>query len=97
VAREYKTEEGVRVTPEIRGRWTHEFLNDDRMINARFVGSTAGSFRVEGDRPARNKAVLGAGLTILTKENLGLSMHYNADLGSNDTAHALTARLQYTW
>ncbi|MCA9770771.1 MAG: autotransporter outer membrane beta-barrel domain-containing protein [Myxococcales bacterium] len=51
-------------SPEVRGEWLHEFLNDARSVNASFAAaSSASSFSLRGNPPDRNFYRIGAGLS----------------------------------
>jgi fibronectin-binding autotransporter adhesin len=93
----FQTEKGGDLIPEVHLAWAHEFSNDDYLVNARFAGSTAGSFVVEGDEPSRNSLILGLRLTAKIKESLDLSVNYDADLSDDHTAHAFTFGAIYRW
>ena len=97
MAKEYKTEGGTTLVPEGRLLWTHEFSSDDHLVNARFAGSPAGSYVVKGDRPKRDRAVLGLGLTARVRKDMDLYIDYDASVSSDLFAHAVTAGLVYRW
>jgi outer membrane autotransporter protein len=87
----------VKVTPEVRGRWAHEFSDEDYLVNARFEGSTTGSFRVEGDKPDRDSGLLGLGFTAAIAKNFNISADYDADVSGDRTVQALRAGVAFTW
>jgi len=97
VAKEFDMSKGVKVIPEVRARWAYEFSNEDYLVNARFEGSTTGSFRVEGDKPNRNSGLLGLGFTIRAHKNFNFSVDYDADVSGDRTVQALRAGVTFTW
>jgi len=91
--------DGGQVVPEARVRWAHEFSHDDRVISAGFAGAPAGagSFRVDGDDPVRDRLILGCGLTALYNDAVGVYLNYDAALGDRSLDHALSLGLRVMW
>jgi outer membrane autotransporter protein len=85
------------VTPELRARWLHEFSSDDYLLNASFAGSPVSMFTVRGDRPDRDRAALGFGLTCATRVNLSLFLAYDALISGDRTEHGGSLGMRYTW
>jgi outer membrane autotransporter protein len=57
--------------PQASVAWVHEFLNDDRNIDARLVGAPAGpSFTFQREPPARDWANIGLGVSALLSNGL---------------------------
>jgi outer membrane autotransporter protein len=77
----------LQVVPEVRLAWSHEYLDDDRNLHAGFIGVPA-TFSIDGDSPARNGLVVGAGLTLMFGEQLSLYAHYNGDIRDDVNDHA---------
>jgi outer membrane autotransporter protein len=86
----------LQVVPEVRLAWSHEYLDDDRNLHASFTGVPA-TFSTDGDSPARNGLVVGAGLTLMFGERLSLYAHYNGDIRDdvNDHAGSVGARFRF--
>jgi len=81
--------------PEATVAWDHDFDLDDRRITAAFDGSPTTTFVTEGRDIDRDGLVLGAGLTLIRKNNLSLSVKYTGELRSHYKAHGLTGGIRY--
>ena len=80
--------------PEATVAWDHDFDLDDRRIVAAFDGSPTTTFVTDGRDIDRDGLVLGAGLTLIRKNNLSLSVKYTGELRSHYEAHALTGGIR---
>jgi outer membrane autotransporter protein len=59
------------LVPQASVAWVHEFLNDDRNIDARLVEAPAGpSFTFQREPPARDWANIGLGVSALLSNGL---------------------------
>lgn len=86
----------TRLVPELRATWFHEFRDNAPSQTARF--SAGGSaFTNTGVKPARDSAVLGAGLTIATADQVSVSANYDAELKDGYVGHngTLQVRLDF--
>ncbi len=81
--------------PEATVAWDHNFDLDDRRITAAFDGAPATTFVTDGPDIDRDGLVLGAGLTVIRRNNLSLSLKYTGELRSHYTAHALAGGMRY--
>lgn len=85
---------GGIISPGIRFEWMHEFENDERRINSRFVNAAlgAGSFSIATDTPDRDYFNLGASLAITLPEGKLAFLRYETRLGHNDiSSHIIEA------
>ncbi len=94
--KEYKTKIGS-LTPEVRVRWLHEFVNSDYALNASFAYTPASTFSVRGDSARRDSASVGAGLNWEIDRNFGLALTYDATLSGDRTEHGGTAGIRIRW
>jgi outer membrane autotransporter protein len=85
----------MKLRGEVRAQWAHEFADTDRPVTARFAGSTAGSFTVDGIEPERDSAILGVGFTAYATETLSLYFNYDAELRSDFDAHHVRIGLRF--
>ncbi|MBI9087377.1 MAG: autotransporter domain-containing protein [Desulfobacterales bacterium] len=97
VSRPLKTSDDLRLSPEARLRWAHEFSDDDRAVNAGFAGVPGASFVVTGDQPVRDSAILGLGLNALYKKDLNFYFNYDVSASRDHIGHALVGGLRYMW
>jgi outer membrane autotransporter protein len=85
------------VTPEVRARWIHEFLDSDYTVDASFGGYPASAFAVRTDQTSRDRAAAGFGIQWEARENLGVSLGYDAVLSSDWTYQTAYLNLLYRW
>jgi subtilase-type serine protease len=85
------------LTPDARAKWAHEFSSDDHLINAKFSSAGSGSFTVEADRPSRDTAIVGVGLTGRFNKNLSMYIQYDAELNRDYTNHTGMLGLRFSW
>jgi uncharacterized protein with beta-barrel porin domain len=93
----YHTDSGRLLSLEGRAAWRHEFLNEERIFDAMFVGQPGGAFTIAGVNVDRDVAVLGTGLTCRLCSGFSLYAGYDALVSQNYTAHAGSGGLQYLW
>jgi outer membrane autotransporter protein len=82
---------------EGRAAWRHEFLDENRVIDASFAGQSGGAFAIAGINVDRDSAILGTGLTCCLRQNLSVYANYDVVTSENYTAHAGSGGMQYTW
>ncbi len=85
------------ITPEIRVRWLHEFVNGDYALDASFTGDPVSTFSVRGDRMQQDSAAIGFGLNWKIGESFRLALSYDATLSGDSTEHSGTAGIRYEW
>lgn len=85
------------ITPEIRVRWLHEFVNDDYALDASFTGDPASTFTIRGDRAQQDSAAIGFGLSWEIGESFDLALSYDATLSGDSTEQSMTAGIRYEW
>lgn len=78
LSRDFASSIGTLV-PELRLTWLHEFKATAPATAARFT-SGGSAFSSEGNAPARNGALIGAGLTLLANDNYELSANLDVEL-----------------
>ncbi len=71
---------GLRVRPEVRAQWKHEFLDTKAVIDSSFVGAGA-AFSVEGPDIGRDSLVLDAGATLDLNPAVSLFAYYSGEIG----------------
>jgi len=81
--------------PEATVAWDHDFDLDDRRITAALDGSPTMTFVTDGRDIDKDGIVLGAGLTLIRKNNLSLSVKYTGEFRSHYEVHALTGGIRY--
>jgi outer membrane autotransporter protein len=79
--------------PQLRFEWEHEFEDDSRLINARFVNDPIGSaFAIETDKADSDYLNLGIGLSAVFSQGRSGYIFYETRLGQDDvTLHTINA------
>ncbi|MCO6442080.1 MAG: autotransporter domain-containing protein [Nitrococcus mobilis] len=87
------------ISPTFRVGWAHEFLNDQRFIDARFLNDPTGQrFSVRTDEPDRNYFNLGFGASAVFPHGLSVFLFTEWFEGRSDTryyAFTAGARLEF--
>ncbi|NPU83784.1 MAG: autotransporter domain-containing protein [Syntrophaceae bacterium] len=94
--KEFRMENGS-ITPEIRVRWLHEFVDGDYTLDASFTDDPVSTFSVRGDRVQQDSAVIGFGLSWEIGKSFDLALSYDATLSGDSTEHSGTAGIRYEW
>lgn len=83
----------------IRAGWMHDFADTSRTITASFDGLAGAAFTIDGAKPARDSAVVGAGLSVPV--NAGHSMdvfaRYDGIISNASDTHAGTIGFRLTF
>jgi outer membrane autotransporter protein len=86
------------IEPELRFAWAHEFGDRNRHVSARFQGTPSASpFVTNGAEPDRDTFQVGAGYMMRAGALPLLTMHYDANLSSNETWHTISVGLLLSW
>lgn len=83
-------------TPELRVKWLYDLVNDRRQSTSTFTGGGA-SFTTSGFNPARSSLHLGTKISLVTKNNLDLSINYDFEYKSDFNGHAGYVNIRYTF
>ncbi len=87
---------GMRITPQVRLAWQHEFLDSKQAMESSFVGGTGSTFTVHGPDMDRDRAVLSAGLTVQITPNVCVYGFYDGHVGSSDyKSNQVTAGIKF--
>ena len=82
---------------EARALWRHEFLDEARLVDARFAKYPGDTFTVQGLNVDRDVAILGGGLTFCLRTGAEIYANYDLLISQNYTAHAGTGGLMLVW
>jgi outer membrane autotransporter protein len=85
----------LEIMPSLSLEWQHEFAAGDPEITARFPGYGDAPFRVSGQAPVADMALLRAGLNLRVRERLAAFVEYGASYGGSYSANAIQAGLQF--
>jgi outer membrane autotransporter protein len=92
-----ETARDFRADLQLRGRWVHEFGDNQSTVDATFVNSPAAVFTVEDESISRDSAVLGAGLHTDLNRQMRVYLDYDIRLNSDESVNVFSAALQYRW
>jgi outer membrane autotransporter protein len=88
--------ERLRVSPRLRIAWAHEFTND-RQVNASFLAIPGAAFTVSGARPARDAAIVGAGVDVALGRNVAVFAQFDGDIAAGASAYAGSGGVRFSW
>ncbi|WP_243311339.1 autotransporter outer membrane beta-barrel domain-containing protein [Fundidesulfovibrio agrisoli] len=89
---------GLRVTPEARVLWGHEWLSGGRDITANYLGIASSGFTTKTVAPATDWAAVSAGLTVDCTRRFQVAARVGADLFRRDYQNlAASLSLRYTF
>lgn len=100
----YNVSSGFGVfSPQIRAEWVHEFDDDGRSIDARYVAEPANNpnagfsiLSADSDRPDRDYFVVGLGVSSVLKDGAKLFVEYETVLGFRDIdEHIFTGGVRF--
>ncbi len=91
--------DGFWLVPELRGRWLHEFLDTDRLIEAQLVSAPVGasSFGIQGVELPRDAGSVGVAWSVMTGSAWRIVGSYDALLNQDLIQHAASITLQLEW
>ena len=85
------------IVPEFRGRWVHEFMDDNQAISSNFAGAPGANFIANSSKLGRNFGIVGAGLNIQLGPLAHLFLDYDYQFSSQLRSHAGTGGLEFLW
>ena len=89
---------GIRLIPEVRAQWMHEFLNNASTITSSLDGGSGPSFGYETSAAYRDSIFGGVGVTAKFGEQWSGSLFYNVNFGNNDfTNNIISADLNFSF
>ena len=85
------------IRPGLQARWMHEFLDTSGVLAARYGVPGSPVFTPRGLDQGRDWALVGAGLTILPRENLSLYLSYDIQANDRQAFHTGSGGMQFVW
>ncbi|MDR1305476.1 MAG: autotransporter outer membrane beta-barrel domain-containing protein [Verrucomicrobiales bacterium] len=84
----WKLDPTLAVTPYASARWRHEYLDNGHVIGANFDGGD--TFSVRTTAPARDSALINAGVNVELDQTAAIYLDYQGDVGRGDyDSHAI--------
>jgi subtilase-type serine protease len=95
----WKVDEELSIVPELRGRWLHEFLDTDRLIEARLVSAPVGAsaFQIQGVELPRDSGSVGVAWNVITESAWSIIGSYDAILNEDLVQHVGSITLSFEW
>lgn len=84
IAYAWKPTKNLKLIPEIRMLWLHEFLDNARSIDAALDGGTGPAFGFDTGNPLRDSVFAGAGFALRIGERWLANAFYNVNFGNRD-------------
>ncbi len=91
----YEDAAGRFATLELRGRVIHEFGDTQSNVDASFANNPGTAFKVGDSDIAKDTLVLGFGISAKPSYRTSLMFDYDLSMNSDDTAHVISAALEY--
>lgn len=87
---------GLPVTGYVRAGWAH-YHRRDASVSATITGLAGSSFAVEGAKPARNAALVAAGLDLRIGKNVTLGARFDGELSGPANRYGGSAQLRVSF
>lgn len=87
---------GLPVTGYVRAGWAH-YYRRDASVSATITGLAGSSFAVEGAKPARNAALVAAGLDLRIGKNVTLGARFDGELSGPANRYGGSAQLRVSF
>ncbi len=75
---------GIKITPQVRVSWQHEFLDSTQSMDSRFASGNGPLFTVDGPEMDRNRALISAGVNVQITPTVAVYGYYDGQLGSSN-------------
>ena len=86
----------IKVTPQVRLAWQHEFLDSTQTMDSRLVSGNGQIFTVSGPQMDRDRAMIGAGVNVQITPTFSVYGYYDGQIGSSDyRADNVTVGMKY--
>lgn len=77
--------------------WRHQYLDTSESVTARFAGSAAGNFTVDGASTSRDSLIGSFGLSALLSEGFTAELGYYGEHNSQLEIHSINASLNFSF
>ncbi len=87
---------GMKVTPQVRVSWQHEFLDSTQSISSQFTPGSSPTFTVNGPEIGRDSALVSAGFNVEVSPAFSVYAYYDGQLGRpNYNSNSVTVGLKH--
>lgn len=98
VVHQLKGPRGSIWSPYWHARWVSELLDNDRLVNASFIGAPlGGAFTTHGDRLGTNYGIIGKGLQVQFNEQWSLFVNYDGMFGGRIDTYTGSGGVVLIW
>ncbi len=87
----------MRITPQLRAIYMHEFLDTNTLVNSQFAGVGGSGFATTGLDMGRDWGIVGAGLASQVSDRWSLSSDYNTQFNDRQVYHVGSGTVSYVW
>ncbi|MHC4871589.1 MAG: autotransporter outer membrane beta-barrel domain-containing protein, partial [Planctomycetota bacterium] len=87
---------GIKLRPEVRAAWMHEYVDTERSVKARFANAptTSGTFTVEGMKPESDSYGGGVGVTAYL-QNKELFFNFDTEVRGDFTSNTISGGMRF--
>jgi len=75
---------GMKVTPQVRVSWQHEFMDSTQSIGSQFATGSSSEFTVTGPQVGRDSALVSAGVSVQVTPTVSVYTYYDGQLGRSN-------------
>ncbi len=87
---------GIKVTPQVRVSWQHEFLDSTQSMRSQFAYGNSPVFTVDGPEMGRDSALVSAGVNVQITPSLAVYGYYDGQIGrANYISNNVSCGLKY--
>jgi len=86
---------GVTYNPHVLAAWDYDFIGDQTKTTSNFSSVAGVTFTSKGADVARNTIRLGAGLDVMTQDNMTVSLDYDYEGRTKFDSHAGTVKARF--
>jgi outer membrane autotransporter protein len=85
------TVKGIKITPQVRVSWQHEYLDSTQSIGSSFATAGSPVFAVSGPQMGRDSALVSAGVNVRFTPTISVYAYYDGQLGrTNYSSNSVT-------
>jgi outer membrane autotransporter protein len=89
---------GIKVTPQVRVSWQHEYLESGQSIDSRLGGGAVPVFTVTGPNLGRDSALISTGVSVQISPAVSAYADYHSQFGrTNYSSHSFVVGAQISF
>lgn len=97
LAHSTQTDDGMRIEPMLEVAWVHEYLEQEAELGAALSAAPDAGFRVQGTALDRDRARVGAGVSLQLSSTATLDVGYRGEFAGSDAYHDVAATFRMLW